>query len=80
MRAVCGSTIREAVLTQAKFEGCDHMGFKLEVVFQMEDIGGISHYDFPDKVKARFWRGIKDSRIKEATHMLLVYMAYYGVW
>lgn len=38
-----------------------------EVVYQMEEMDGISHNEVPQKVKGRFWRGLKDVHVKEAT-------------
>ena len=38
-----------------------------EVIFQLEEKKGINHREVEGKVKGRFWCGLKDSRIKEAT-------------
>ena len=38
-----------------------------EVVYQIEEKDGITHDDVPLKVKGRFWNGLQDTRIKEAT-------------
>ena len=38
-----------------------------EIVYQMEEKGGIAHDAVEEKVKLRFWYGLNDSRVKEAT-------------
>ncbi len=47
-----------------------------EVVFQLEEKKGISHREVEGKVKGRFWYGLKDSKIKEATRAAYTTMSF----
>ena len=38
-----------------------------EVVYEIDEKGGIPHDEVPNRVRGRFWYGLQDSRIKEAT-------------
>ncbi len=38
-----------------------------EVLYEIEEKGGITHTEVESRLKTRFWHGLSDSRIKEAT-------------
>ncbi len=74
LRTMYGCVSSEEALTEKLYqlkqekEGITSWAFRVEeAVFLLEDKGGINHSDVPSKVKGRFWYGIADIHIKDAT-------------
>ena len=74
LRTMYGCVSSEEALTEKLYqlkqekEGITSWAFRVEeAVFLLEDKGGINHSDVPSKVKGRFWYGLADIHIKDAT-------------
>ena len=69
-----GSVLSVEALTEKLYalkqekEDLSAWAFRIEeVVYEIEEKDGIQHSDVPAKVRGRFWYGLQDSKIKEAT-------------